>query len=65
MTATPIKYVGTEPRTLPWEGGRLVLPGQVVELLTPLLDSPKLLMFAIMVLVLMWRPQGVYPVANR
>lgn len=32
---TPIKYVGTEPRTLPWEQGRLVLPGQVVEVEDP------------------------------
>lgn len=32
---TPIKYVGTEPRTLPWEQGRLVLPGQVVEVADP------------------------------
>ena len=32
---TPIKYVGAEPRTLPWEQGRLVLPGQVVEVENP------------------------------
>lgn len=35
MTSEPIKYLGTEPRTLPWEGGRLVLPGQVVEVRDP------------------------------
>lgn len=26
-----IKYLGEEARTLPWEGGRLVEPGQVIE----------------------------------
>lgn len=26
-----IKYLGHEPRTLPLEGGRLVEPGQVIE----------------------------------
>lgn len=26
-----IKYLGPEPRTLPLEGGRLVEPGQVIE----------------------------------
>lgn len=32
---TEIKYLGTEPRVLPWEGGRLVLPGQVVDVEEP------------------------------
>lgn len=34
-----IKYVGPEARTMPLEGGRLVLPGQVVDVPDERADS--------------------------
>lgn len=34
-----IKYVGPEPRTMPLEGGRLVLPGQIVDVPDERADS--------------------------